>query len=90
MDANREVELGGNEIAIYPNPTQGKVFFKFDNNDSDVLVEVYTMNGSKIYGSSIQGNGYFDLNLMNVKPGLLLFKISSEGKTAIRKVLYKP
>lgn len=90
MDSNHEVELGKNETAIYPNPTKGKVFFKFENNDSDVLVEVYSMNGAKIYGASIQENGYFDLNLMSIKPGLLLFKISREGETSVRKVLYKP
>lgn len=33
MDSNHEVELGKNETAIYPNPTKGKVFFKFENND---------------------------------------------------------
>lgn len=26
------------------------------------------MNGAKIYGASIQENGYFDLNLMSIKP----------------------
>jgi hypothetical protein len=89
-DSKEELQLTGNSIVLYPNPTKGILYLKVDAVISDGSIEVYTLSGTRIFESVINGNSMIDLNMLNINPGIYLIKIQFAGRNSVHKVIYQP
>jgi hypothetical protein len=72
------------EIQVYPNPTSGKIYFNNIRNKTDI--DIYTIEGRKLSSFQINSDKGLDLNLTN---GLYLFRMTSEEKSIIKKIVVK-
>jgi hypothetical protein len=81
-------ELGG--ITIYPNPSRGLLFFNMnDNGESEVTAELITAEGRTIFNGTIGHSSVIDLRSYGLRSGLLMLKLTSNGNTTIKRVLYQ-
>ncbi|WP_312090001.1 T9SS type A sorting domain-containing protein [Chryseobacterium sp.] len=84
-------------FGIYPNPTTAdkKVTVLFDvkeKSDSKGNIEVFDMNGRKVYSSELTNNtGFYkqDISLSHLTSGNYLVKITYAGKTETKKLIVK-
>lgn len=89
-DAKNNYSFNSGDIAIYPNPSSGNITVKLSGEITMAILDIYSLQGNKIYESSISDNTIVDLNGLPVTPGLLLFKVTSDGRTLLNKILYQP
>lgn len=78
-----------NSIKVYPNPSRDFINIEFDNKfNSSLLVEIYTINGTKVYKNSINGNSLNDqINLSNLPNGIYLLSIKTKEKIEKIKIV---
>lgn len=76
--------FSASEIQLFPNPTTGRIYIK--GIESEAEVEVFTIDGRKLSSFQLNSNYYLDLNLSS---GLYVMRISSEGKSIIKKIVIK-
>ncbi len=79
-----------NSVTLYPNPTKGLLYLKVKDSKSDVQVEIYTLSGTRVYNSSIHGNGLIDLSQLNINSGLILVNTQCKQKNSVFKIVYQP
>lgn len=77
---------------IYPNPTANYVTITLGRDwalENELMIEVYTMTGSRIYNTKVRpmGNEEININMMNYIPGLYLIKLQSKHKTFLNHIL---
>ncbi|GGG55550.1 endonuclease [Bizionia arctica] len=72
------------KVSLYPNPTSGKLFI--NGIVAETAVEVFSIDGRQLMKTSINGNGQLDLNFTS---GMYLVKLTSEGKSVVKKVIIK-
>ncbi len=72
------------DIQIYPNPTTSKIYIKGIQNETNV--EVFSVEGRKMETFKIDDNSFLDLSLSS---GVYFVRITSESKSAIKKVIVK-
>ncbi|HEX9825604.1 MAG TPA: endonuclease [Flavobacteriaceae bacterium] len=77
-------DFSASEILVFPNPTTGRIYFKGIQNEAEI--EVFTIDGRKLSSIHLGSNTYLDLKLSS---GLYLVRISSEGKSIIKKIAVK-
>ena len=70
-------------IEIISNPIRDKLQFSVDNLQNGWM-EVYSVKGEKIYKSSIR-KAQEEINVSEYQKGIYFLKISSEGKSAVKK-----
>ncbi len=68
-------------VAVFPNPTTGRVYFSGLNSKADV--EVYSIEG-KLLKQYQSVEDYIDLD---VTSGLYLIKLTSDNRSVIKKVI---
>jgi hypothetical protein len=74
------------EIFVYPNPTADKV--KIDCSEKIITIEICNIMGDKI--SEIQMNAeYGDIDMTKLSKGVYIFKIITQSKTYISRVIYQ-
>jgi hypothetical protein len=61
-------------ISIYPNPAEEKLFVKLDNFDSEVKIEVFTIDGKSI-SQSISNEDLTEISLSNLSNGIYFIEI---------------
>jgi hypothetical protein len=71
-------------IQLYPNPSNGRIYVKGIQSESDI--EVFTIDGRKLSSFHLDSNSYLDLKLSK---GLYLFKINSNGRSIVKKIVVK-
>jgi hypothetical protein len=71
-------------IQLYPNPSNGRIYVKGIQRESDI--EVFTIDGRKLSSFHLGSNSYLDLKLSS---GLYLFKINSNGRSIVKKIVVK-
>ncbi|MGF1556679.1 endonuclease [Paucihalobacter sp.] len=71
-----------NQLKVYPNPAKNYLQFTGVNNPMDVTI--LTMEGRQLQSQRIYNDVIMDINLSS---GMYLLNITSEGQTAIRKIL---
>lgn len=76
--------FSASEIELFPNPTTGRIYIK--GIESEAEVEVFTIDGRKLSSFQLNSNYYLDLNLSS---GLYVIRITSEGKSIIKKIVVK-
>lgn len=79
-------------VSMYPNPTNGLVYFDYPNlNEGFLTIQLYDLSGKEIYSytSNSKSNGEM-LDLSNLNKGLFMVKISIENEfIEIQKLLLK-
>ncbi|WP_452231781.1 endonuclease [Lacinutrix sp. MEBiC02595] len=70
------------QLQVYPNPAKNAIYINGLLNKA--TVDVFSLEGRKIETYSITGNSVLNVNLAS---GMYLFKITSEGKTTIKKMV---
>ena len=90
LDTIFDRQVADNQVAVYPNPTRGKLTLKVNKANSSIKVAIYTLSGSAIYNSSVVGSSVIDLSKLNIYPGIYLVKTKCEEKNLIHKVIYQP
>lgn len=65
---------------VYPNPTTGAINIAIDQTTANYNVTVEDMNGRAVanFGSLINGNGVYSLDLSNVVTGVYFIKLKNE------------
>ena len=81
--ANRIIELSGNSISIYPNPTSGKFTIKLDNS-SKTEMEINNIVGELIFKVNFV-NQQSTIDLSNESKGIYFLKISDSSGIVINK-----
>lgn len=71
-----------NQLKIYPNPTKDYLQFKGVNGATDITI--LTIDGKQLQSQRIYNDTTIDMSLSS---GMYLLNITSEGQTAIRKIL---
>ncbi|MCX7549412.1 T9SS type A sorting domain-containing protein [Xanthomarina sp. F2636L] len=74
-----------NEVAIYPNPTNGQV--KLTNNTSFQKMNVYSMDGKLVLEKSLQ-SGTNDMYL-DLSAGIYVLELHGKNSRAIKKLVIK-
>ena len=79
-------------IEIFPNPFNNKIFFQFNQSEnSKVIIDLYLMNGSKIFSqtfANVKSNEKLKLNLREDLPtGIYLLNATVNGKHSVRKII---
>ncbi|NCO64743.1 MAG: T9SS type A sorting domain-containing protein [Flavobacteriales bacterium] len=71
-------------IKIFPNPTSNGFYIK--GLKINTTIDLYAVDGRKIETNTISNDSYLNYNLSS---GVYLLKISSEGKSTIKKLVIK-
>jgi hypothetical protein len=79
IEASQELK-----VSLYPNPTSGQIFI--NGIIQETAIEVYSVDGRQLMSKSINGNTVLNLNFTS---GLYLVKLTSEGKSVVKKILIK-
>ncbi len=70
------------DIQIYPNPATNKIYFKGLLNKA--VVEVFALDGRQLSSKTVTNNSALDLN---VSSGIYVLKITSDGKSMVKKII---
>ena len=73
-------------IQLYPNPTAGALMVDFNNQKIDGTLEIYNLNGQRVYQQDINGQSKLELNVILAK-GVYFLKISSANQNFIQQLI---
>lgn len=74
-------------FSVYPNPTDGKVFIKFDSDQSNLRVNVYSVDGKLIQSNTFETSTIFQLAIEEAT-GVYLLEITDEaGRSAVVRMV---
>jgi hypothetical protein len=82
--------LNGNDVNIYPNPSNGMVQFQINGpNDKDVNISVFDVAGKKVFETTMNVNGIANasFDFSNLSKGMYIVKGSSANDQFIRKLI---
>jgi hypothetical protein len=72
----KENVLTENYITIYPNPSQGKVNFDFQNvPDGKMVIQIFDLTGKNVYSNNYENTNGEIVDLSNLKKGMYLVKV---------------
>lgn len=77
-------ENPGLNVGIWPNPAQDAIHIS--GIDGKAAIVIFSINGTKLYSLAFDGDTRIDLSL---SPGIYFAKITSEGKSAVRKIVVR-
>ncbi len=90
LDSVIDPEVDNADIAVYPNPTKGKLHFRADDLFSVVQVEVFSLSGSMVYKTQVVPGDGIDFGRMSVHPGIYLVNLKNNQKSLVQKIVYQP
>ena len=64
------------DISIYPNPANGKLYFK--NTTENCEIAVYNLSGQIMFSRQLKGN---ELNVSDLSKGIYIAKVKDTDKT---------
>ena len=79
-------------IMLYPNPSDGAFTLFFTQNDENVDVRIYALNGQQIYTrhlGSVDTQQTLDINLGDVQTGAYIVKIAGDKTTQAMRLLVR-
>lgn len=76
-------DLGLNELSVYPNPTDGKLFLVVPSGIEVEKVSFYDLNGKKVLETSYQT----EWNISHFSEGIYLMDIQTNQTTTQRKII---
>ena len=78
------------DLSLFPNPTSGNITIQSTQLTSEVSFVIYDIQGKMLFSQKIAPqDGSFVLDISSLEKGVYFVKISSEEKTAIRKLIKK-
>lgn len=76
-------------IRIFPNPTSGRLIINTQNLDKNIVIELLSLNGTRIYNYVIAPNTVEKLDVSYLKKAFYLLKIKYKNKISIYKLIIK-
>jgi Zn-dependent metalloprotease len=76
-------------FTISPNPTSGVILVKLSTSE-DVILDLFDIRGRKCFNNTYQNSNsifYQEVNISQLEKGMYLLNVTSEGKTATKKVI---
>ncbi|MDP3681695.1 MAG: GEVED domain-containing protein [Flavobacterium sp.] len=77
------VALDINDIAIYPNPSNGN--FSINNSNKIYAIEIYSIIGQKIFGE--ENSTKSEITLPNIAKGTYLVRVTIDSNSVIKKLI---
>lgn len=74
---------------VFPNPTTEKLFVELNKSHMDFSVEVYSVDGKKVYESNYKNTSKIELNTSAFSNGIYLIKIISFKSEFVSKFIKK-
>ena len=78
-----ETVLDTNDVAIYPNPSNGTFFI--NNSNKMYAIEIYSIIGQKIY--SEENSTKSEITLPNITKGMYLVRVTIDSNSVIKKLI---
>ncbi len=77
-------------LVVYPNPFKDVITIEAENSPRDLVVEIFSMEGRRIYQSTENPLNSISLNVSNLKNGLYIMRIiDSDGKMIFNRRILK-
>ena len=74
------------EFSLYPNPTTGLIQITMDaSSDESAVVDVYTLQGTKVFSEKITEKALVRIDLSNESNGMYLVKVGNVIKKVIKR-----
>lgn len=77
-------EVFASKIQIYPNPTNNRI--NIVGIEGESTIEIFSALGRRLTNKKVIGNTSFDLNFTD---GVYFLKLTSEGKSIVKKIIIK-
>ncbi len=78
------------EVSIFPNPTNGILNIKLNNNSNNISLKLISLTGSTIYKNNYkteQNNNLINLDLSNLSAGTYFLKIQDDKSVKVKKII---
>jgi endoglucanase len=77
----------GEGVMLYPNPTDNKLFLKFDNVIMSAKCTIYSISGQQVYSNNFNGinNSLIELNVENLSAGVYFIEINNANGKQVKK-----
>lgn len=82
-----EIDLTKNEITIWPNPVEDKLFIKTNLDLSKTSYEIYDIKGSQLKNSGFNNSKH--ISCSDLASGVYFLKIINDGKEEVHKFIKK-
>ncbi|MBN1925503.1 MAG: CotH kinase family protein [Prolixibacteraceae bacterium] len=90
VDAVREFKLAESKTRVFPNPASRFLTIDISNSEKEYKIEIVSINGKRVFETTIREDVIIDLSSLPLKNGLLLVKINEGNNFELHKILYKP
>lgn len=77
----------GFDIAMYPNPTAGRVQIELKNSGSKIEIAVFSITGSEVFRNTYYNTHLINLNMSDKGSGVYLVKINVDSENVIKKLV---
>lgn len=84
-----EVQQPRLQVTMYPNPSQGRVSFRMDD-DAPTSIELFDMQGRKLQTQHFAGETTYHLNVDQLPAGMYLVHVKQAKGMAMLKLLLQP
>ncbi len=93
-DINKEIEVDGNNLLLYPNPAFDRVKAKFDLPLTDkIIASMYDINGKMVkqlnFNKTQTHGGEIEIDLGGLNPGLYIIEIDNGQQKVSARLLVK-
>ncbi len=78
--------ITGHSIDVFPNPGNGNVFVKSENNNLS-KIEVYDLVGKNILTKNLENQDFVEINLNDSPSGIYFLKIIAEGQILTESII---
>ncbi len=75
------------DVNIYPNPSNGEFSVAINKELKQLEYELLDLSGMPLYKVSLQEKQVFKVNYRNLKTGVYILRVISEGKIVIKKII---
>jgi hypothetical protein len=83
-------EIESSVFKLYPNPTNGNFNLVFEEATGDFIVELFNVNGQKLYSKQFKASTTFHtINLPEIPDGIYFVKIHGEGFVKTEKLVVR-
>ncbi len=84
-----DLDEGSFEVAMYPNPTAGKVNLEFKSGVYDVELSVMDITGKTVFRKSYTASGRIVFDMSDKVAGMYFVKMDIDGTQVVKKLIVK-
>ncbi len=79
-----------NEVKVYPNPSNGKLYVSISDKDAGIIdISVTDLTGRVIYNNFCEGQGKTSIDLPEKNPGMYILNLRYNNKSVNRIIIIK-